>query len=163
MASNSEELLASDDMERISLVIESYIFVEPNDLETEFAATVSKMQDINSESRFMSKLRKIIWNKKGLNRHHSAEHGKYTQRTTKRDCLWTHLNSLWPLPNSSSQMINALKVWQNVWHFLLIKNVSKTFTSKQVMLSYLSRELLVNLILNSRNVFQIHILFGKYC
>ena len=60
MASNSEELLASDDMERISLVIESYIFVEPNDLETEFAATVSKMQDINSESRFMSKLRKII-------------------------------------------------------------------------------------------------------
>ena len=60
MASNSEELLASDDMERISLVIESYIFAEPNDLETEFAATVSKMQDINSESRFMSKLRKII-------------------------------------------------------------------------------------------------------
>ena len=53
MASNSEELLASDDMERILLVIESDILAEPNDLEAEFAATVSKMQDINSESRFM--------------------------------------------------------------------------------------------------------------
>ena len=60
MASNSEELLASDDMERILLVIESDILAEPNDLEAEFAATVSKMQDINSESRFMRKLRKSI-------------------------------------------------------------------------------------------------------
>ena len=60
MASNSEELLASDDMERILLVIESDILAEPNDLEAEFAATVSKMQDINSESRFMRKLWKSI-------------------------------------------------------------------------------------------------------
>ena len=60
MASNSEELLVSDDMERILLVIESDILAEPNDLEAEFAATVSKMQDINSESRFMRKLRKSI-------------------------------------------------------------------------------------------------------
>ena len=60
MASNSEELLASDDMERILLVIESDILAEPNDLEAEFAAAVSKMQDINSESRFMRKLWKSI-------------------------------------------------------------------------------------------------------
>ena len=60
MASNTEELLASDDMERILLVIESDILAEPNDLEAEFAATVSKMQDINSESRFMRKLWKSI-------------------------------------------------------------------------------------------------------
>ena len=60
MASNSEELLVSDDMERILLVIESDILAEPNHLEAEFAAKVSKMQDINSESRFMRKHRKSI-------------------------------------------------------------------------------------------------------
>ena len=64
MASNSEELLASDDMERILLVIESDILAEPNDLEAEFAATVSKMQDINSENRFMRKFGKAYETKK---------------------------------------------------------------------------------------------------
>ena len=32
------------------------MLAEPNDLETEFAATVSKIQDINSESCFYAKI-----------------------------------------------------------------------------------------------------------
>ena len=51
--SNSEELLAGDDIEGILPVIDSDILAEPNDLETEFGATVSKIQDIGSESCFL--------------------------------------------------------------------------------------------------------------
>ena len=50
MASKSGELLAGDDIEGILAVIDNYILAEPNDLETEFSATVSKIWDINSES-----------------------------------------------------------------------------------------------------------------
>ena len=56
MASNSEELLAGDDIEEILAVIDSGILAEPNDLKTEFAATTSKIQDINSESCFYPKI-----------------------------------------------------------------------------------------------------------
>ena len=56
MASNSEELLAGDDTEEILAVIDSYILAEPNDLETEFTATASKIQDIDSESCFYAKI-----------------------------------------------------------------------------------------------------------
>ena len=57
IASNSEELLAGDDMERILLVIETDIPAEPNDFQN---ATVSKMEDINPESYFMPKFQKSI-------------------------------------------------------------------------------------------------------
>ena len=60
MASNSEEPLAGHDIERVFLVIESNILAEPNDLEIEFEATVSKMKDINLESCFMPKFQKSI-------------------------------------------------------------------------------------------------------
>ena len=60
MASKSEELLDGDDTEGILAVVDNDILAEPNDLETEFAATVSKIQDINSESCFMPKLKKNI-------------------------------------------------------------------------------------------------------
>ena len=53
MASKGEELLAGDDIGRILEVIDNDILAEPNDLETEFAAIVSKIQGINSESRFL--------------------------------------------------------------------------------------------------------------
>ena len=53
MASKSKELLAGDDIEGILAVIDSDILVESNDLETEFTATVFKIQDINSESCFL--------------------------------------------------------------------------------------------------------------
>ena len=41
---------------RLLTVIDNYMLAEPNDLETEFAATVSKIQDINSESCFCAKI-----------------------------------------------------------------------------------------------------------
>ena len=53
MASKSEELLDGDDTEGILAVVDNDILTEPNDLKTEFAATVSKIQDINSESCFL--------------------------------------------------------------------------------------------------------------
>ena len=52
MASKSEEHLSGDDIEEILVVIDSDILAEPSDLEIEFAATVSKMQNINPESCF---------------------------------------------------------------------------------------------------------------
>ena len=60
MASNSEEPLAGNDIERVFLVIESDILAEPNNLEIEFEATVSKMHDINLDSCFMPKFQKSI-------------------------------------------------------------------------------------------------------
>ena len=56
MASKGEELLAGDDIGGILAVIDNDILPEPNDLETEFAATVSKIQEINSESCFYAKI-----------------------------------------------------------------------------------------------------------
>ena len=53
IASKSDELLAGDDIEGILAVIDNDILAKPNDLETEIAATVSKIQDINSESCFL--------------------------------------------------------------------------------------------------------------
>ena len=49
MASNSEELLAGDGSEGILTITDSFILFELNNLETEFSATVSEIQDINSE------------------------------------------------------------------------------------------------------------------
>ena len=49
MASKSEELLAGDNIEEILAVIDSDILAELNDLETEFATTISKIQDMNSD------------------------------------------------------------------------------------------------------------------
>ena len=53
MTSKGEELLAGDDIERILAVIDNDVLAEPNDLETEFAVTFSKIHDINSESYFL--------------------------------------------------------------------------------------------------------------
>ena len=67
MASKSEELLTGDKTEGILAVINNDIIAEPNALEIEFAATVSKIQDISSESCFsMPKLQKNILNKKRI-------------------------------------------------------------------------------------------------
>ena len=86
MASKSEDLLAGDDTEGILAIIDNDILAEPNDLETEFAATVSKIEEINSESCFSCQnCRKIYKTKRGLNRHQSAEHGDY--RKTYEDRL----------------------------------------------------------------------------
>ena len=61
MASKSEDLLAGDDTEGILAIIDNDILAEPNDLETEFAATVSKIEEINSESCFLCQnCRKIL-------------------------------------------------------------------------------------------------------
>ena len=49
LASKSEELLAGDDIKGILAVIDSDILFELIDLETEFATTVFKIQDINLE------------------------------------------------------------------------------------------------------------------
>ena len=85
MASKSEELLPGDDIEEILAVIDSDILAEPNDLETEFTATVSKIQHINSESCFLCQnCRKTYKIKRGLNRHQSAEHGDYTKTYEER-------------------------------------------------------------------------------
>ena len=85
MASKSGELLAGDDTEGILAVIDNDILAEPNDLETEFAATVSKIRDINSESCFLCQnCRKTYKTKRGLNRHQSAEHGDYTKTYEER-------------------------------------------------------------------------------
>ena len=56
IASKSDELLAGDDIEGILAVIDNDILAKPNDLETAFAATVSKILDINSESCFYAKM-----------------------------------------------------------------------------------------------------------
>ena len=48
MDSKREELLAGYDIEGILAVIDNDMLAEPNDLETEFAVTVSKIQEINS-------------------------------------------------------------------------------------------------------------------
>ena len=53
MASKSEELLAGDDTEGILAVIDNDILAERKDSEIEFTATVSKIQNINSESYFL--------------------------------------------------------------------------------------------------------------
>ena len=53
IVSKSEELLVGDEIEEILAVLDSDMLAEPNDLETEFTATVSKIQDINSESCFL--------------------------------------------------------------------------------------------------------------
>ena len=58
MASKSEELLDGDDIEGIMAVKDNDILAEPNDLETEFAATVSKVQDINSGAVFYTRIAK---------------------------------------------------------------------------------------------------------
>ena len=76
MASKSGELLAGDDIEGILAVIDNHILAEPNDLETEFAATASKIWDINLGSCFLCQnCRKTYKTKRVLNRHQSAEHG----------------------------------------------------------------------------------------
>ena len=70
MTSKREVLLAGDDIKGILAVIDNDILAKPNDLETEFAATVSKILDINSESRFLCQnYRKTYKTKGGLNRH----------------------------------------------------------------------------------------------
>ena len=85
MASKSGELLAGDYIEGILAVIDNDILAEPNDLETEFAATVSKIWDINSESCFLCQnCRKAYKTKRGLSRHQSAEHGDYTKTYKER-------------------------------------------------------------------------------
>ena len=66
-------------------VIDNDILVKPDDLETEFAVTVSKMQEINSESCFLCQnCRKTYKTKRGLNLHQSAEHGDYTKPYEER-------------------------------------------------------------------------------
>ena len=66
-------------------VIDNDTLAEPNDLETEFAATVSKIQEINSESCFLCQnCRKTYKTKKGLNHHQSTEHGDYTKTYEER-------------------------------------------------------------------------------
>ena len=97
MASKSEELLAGDDIEGILAVIDNDIIAESNDLETELAATVSKIRDINSESCFLCQnCRKTYKTKRELNHHQSDEHGVYTKtyELLQRDCPWICLNSL---------------------------------------------------------------------
>ena len=47
MSSKREEFLIGYNSERILAVIDSYILAVPNDLEAEFAAAISKIQDIN--------------------------------------------------------------------------------------------------------------------
>ena len=86
MASKSEELLAGNDNEGILAVIDNAILAEPNDLETEFTATVSKIQEINSESCFHAKIAEKGTNKtkRELNRHQSAEHGDYIETYEER-------------------------------------------------------------------------------
>ena len=85
MASKSEELLAGDDIEGMLALIDSDILAEPNDLETEFAATISKIQDINSESCFLRQnCRRTYKTKRGFNRHQSAERGDYTKTYEER-------------------------------------------------------------------------------
>ena len=85
MASKSGELLAGNHIEGILAVIDNDILAEPNDLETEFAATVSKIRDINSGSCFLCQnCRKTYKTKRGLNRHQSAEHGDYTKGYEER-------------------------------------------------------------------------------
>ena len=85
MASKSVELLAGDDIEGILAVIDNDVLAKPNDLETEFAATVSKIQEIKSESCFLCQnCRKTYKTKRGLNRHQSAEHGDYTKTYEER-------------------------------------------------------------------------------
>ena len=85
MASNSEELLGGDGIEGILAVIDNDILGESNDLETEFAATVTKIRDINSESYFLCRnCIKTYKTKRGLNRHQSAEHGDYTKTYEER-------------------------------------------------------------------------------
>ena len=70
IASKSDELLAGDDIEGILAVIDNGILAESNDLDTELAAAVSKIQDINSESCFLCQnCRKTYKTKRGLNRH----------------------------------------------------------------------------------------------
>ena len=68
MASKSGELLAGDDTEGILAVIDNDdVLAEPNDLETEFAATVSKIRDINSEGCFLCQnCRKTYKTKRGI-------------------------------------------------------------------------------------------------
>ena len=85
MASKSAELLAGNDIEGILAVIDNDILAELNGLETEFVATVSKIQDFNSESCFYAKIaEKRIKQKKGLNHHQSAEYGDYTKTCEER-------------------------------------------------------------------------------
>ena len=80
MASKSEERLAGNGIEGILAVIDNDILAELNDLETEFAATVSKIQEINSESCFLCQnCRKTYKTKSQLNME--------ITRLTKRDCL----------------------------------------------------------------------------
>ena len=84
MVSKSGELLAGDDIERILTVIDNGILAEPNELETEFAATVSKIWDINSESCFYAKIaEKYIKQKEVI----SQLNMEITRIPTKRDCL----------------------------------------------------------------------------
>ena len=83
MDSKREELLAGYDIEGILAVIDNDMLAEPNDLETEFAVTVSKIQEINSV--FYAKIaEKTYKTKRGLNCHQSAEHGDYTNTCKER-------------------------------------------------------------------------------
>ena len=91
MASKNEEVLAGDDIEGILAVIDSDIFTEPNDLDIMFAAKVSKIQGINSESCFLyQNCRKIYITKRELNRYHSVEHGDYRKNYEERLPLDTY-------------------------------------------------------------------------
>ena len=77
MASNSAELLAGDNIEGILEVIDGDIYAELNNLEIEFTATVSEIENINSGSCFLCQsCRKTYKTKRGLSRHQSAEHGE---------------------------------------------------------------------------------------
>ena len=130
MASKSEEFLDGDDIDGILAVIDNDILAEPNDLETEFSTTVSKIQEINSEYCFLCQnCRKTYKIKRELNRHQSAEHGDYTKTYEERLPL-DIFEQFVTTAKLSWEMINALKVsWENFRHLLSIKNVSKTFTS----------------------------------
>ena len=90
MASNSRDLLVGDGIKGILAVIDFNILADPNDLETDFAAMVSEIQDINSESCFLCqncwKMYKTKW---GLNRHQSPETGGDTKNHEERLSLDT--------------------------------------------------------------------------
>ena len=118
IASKSDELLAGDDIEGILAVIDNDILAELNDLETEIAATVSKIQDINSESCFLCQnCWKTYKTKRGLNRYQSAEHEDYT-KTCEERLLQDIFEQF--VTTSKVKLINALKVsLENFRHLLL--------------------------------------------
>ena len=80
---NAHVIIAGDNVKEILAVRDNVILAEPNDIGTEFAATVTAKYRILIQRCFYAQITEKP-KTRGLNRHQSTEHGDYTKTYEER-------------------------------------------------------------------------------